>query len=74
MKTSARRFRHSQSLANLRQRPSQAIVRSMIALRQHDELAQLGSLDDLEVDLAASRAHSGLKVGALIPAVGVELQ
>jgi hypothetical protein len=41
------------------------------ALRQHDELAQLGPLDDLEVDLAAGRAQPGLEIDALVSAVGV---
>ena len=44
------------------------------ALRQRDELAQLASLDDLEVDLATGRAQPGLEVGALVSAIGVELQ
>lgn len=44
------------------------------ALREHDELAHLGSLGDLEVEMAAAAAQSGLTVGALVPAVGVEFQ
>ena len=44
------------------------------ALGQHDELMQLGSLDDLRVDPAAGGAQPGLEVGALVPTVSIELQ
>src|SRR6478735_12162229 len=42
------------------------------ALRQHDELAQLGSLDDLDVDLVAGVAQPGFEVWPLVPAVSVK--
>ena len=74
-KASALRFRHSQSLASRRQRLSQAMVRSTIQrLGSTTNLRSVGSLDDLDVDLAADAAQSRLELGALVAAVGVELQ
>lgn len=44
------------------------------SLGQHDEFVQLGSLDDLQVDLPAGSLQPLLKDRSLVAAVGVELQ
>ena len=73
-KASALRLRHSQSLASLRQRPSQARVRSTIpALGQDDEgLGLIRPLDDLDRHARQSSSDGGLKLRPSIAAVGKE--
>ena len=44
------------------------------ALGQHNELADIGSLDDLHVDLTADTLQSFLELRPPVAAVGVELQ
>lgn len=44
------------------------------SLGQHDELVQLGSLDDLDVDVPAGSSQPLLEYRPLVAAVGVELQ
>jgi len=44
------------------------------ALRQHDKAARIGSLDDLDVDLAADAGQPILEYWSLIAAVGVKLE
>jgi hypothetical protein len=44
------------------------------ALGQHDELARVRALDDLQIDLAANALQSELEFRPLIAAIGIELE
>lgn len=44
------------------------------ALWQHQELVQLGPPNDLDVDVMENLPYSGLKLGALVTAVGIWFQ
>src|SRR4051812_18928709 len=48
---SALRLRFSQSLASLRQRLSQAIVRSMTQRKHHKSFGPIGALDDFSFEM-----------------------
>ena len=74
-KASALRLRHSQSLASLRQRPSQARVRSTIQrlCRTTKALALIRPLDDLDLHPRQNLSDGGLKLRATIAAVGKKL-
>ena len=72
---SALRLRLSQSLASLRQRLSQAIVRSTIQRRgQHDEsFGLIGALDDFSFEVGQDFRRGLLEFRPLIAAVGKQL-
>ena len=71
---SALRFRFSQSLASLRQRLSQPMVRSTIpALGQHPKsLDPIGTFYDFNIEMRESFRNRLGKLRSLIPAVGEE--
>src|SRR5262245_62747197 len=75
-KASALRLRHSQSLASLRHRPSQAKVRSTSQrFGSTDEaLGLIGALDDLDVHALENSPQCILEACALISTIGVEFQ
>jgi len=75
MKASAFRFSRSQSFASRRHRlmPCNGTLDNP-PLRQHHEFADVRSLDDLDIDLAAHTLQSGLEFRPLITAVRIELE
>src|SRR5271165_7646276 len=73
-KASDLRLRYSQSFANLRQRPSQARVRSTIQRlgRGEEAFGFIRSFDDLDVDARQNAFHRALEFRPLIASVGIE--
>ena len=81
MKERALRFKHSQSLASLRQRLSQAMVRSAPdpirgpSPGQHDEaFGLIGAFDDFDVELGDCLLSAALEDIPAVTAVGIELE
>ena len=76
-KASAVRLRFSQSLANRRQRLSQAMVRSVPDLirdpalgQRHEPLAPIGAFDDLGFEMRQDAGERGAEDRSLVGAVG----
>ena len=69
---SALRLRFSQSLASLRQRLSQAMVRSTTQRhgKHHESFGVIGALDDFSFEMRQEFREGRVEFGSLIAAVG----